>query len=42
MSDKTKFLQYCRMTCLGGSEQGRCLCLCPVECEMYQHPEFER
>jgi len=42
MSKTDKFLQYCRMTCFGGSEMGTCECKNPLQCEMQEHPEFGR
>jgi hypothetical protein len=24
---------YCKLTCVGGSEAGRCACVCPRDCE---------
>jgi hypothetical protein len=35
------FAQYCGLTCLGGSEQKKCPCLGPHECEMKGQPGFQ-
>lgn len=39
--DRARFASYCKLTCLGGSEQGTCSCKCPADCEMRHHPYFE-
>jgi hypothetical protein len=37
MSTRAEFLYRCRMTCIGGSENGTCECTNPGECEMRPH-----
>lgn len=34
--------RFCKMTCLGGSERGECSCTCPADCELQDHPDYER
>lgn len=41
MTAKAKFLVYCGLTCMGGSEKRECACEHPNDCEMRTHPEFE-
>ena len=41
MNDAEKFLVYCGLTCMGGSERKTCPCTHPRDCEMRKHPEFE-
>lgn len=41
MNDAERFGQYCRLTCLGGSERGSCPCTHPDDCELRGHPKFE-
>jgi len=38
---RAKYAVYCKLTCLGGSEQGMCPCQSPAECEMQSEPGFE-
>lgn len=40
MNDAERFLQYCRLTCLGGSERGTCPCEHPDGCEERGRPGF--
>ncbi len=35
------FAQWCRLTCLGGSERGECPCKSPNDCELRGHYLFE-
>lgn len=35
-----RFLTYCAMTCVGGSERKECPCSYPGQCELQQHPQF--
>lgn len=35
-----RWLTYCGLTCLGGSDKRECMCSMPVECEMRKHPNF--
>ncbi len=37
---QAKWLTYCGMTCLGGSEQRECSCEGPLKCELRDHPDF--
>ena len=37
----SKFNQYCKLTCLGGSEMGECPCHTPNNCELKNYPAFE-
>lgn len=30
--EKTRFLQWCALTCMGGSERKQCPCACPRDC----------
>jgi len=36
-----KFEVYCKLTCLGGSEKGKCSCKNPQSCKMKDDPDFE-
>lgn len=36
-----KFLDYCKMTCLEGSEKGLCECTTPNECLFQNHPDYK-
>jgi hypothetical protein len=38
--DEQLFESYCRMTCLSGSERGRCPCKNPKECKLQEHPDY--
>ena len=40
MNDAAKFLTWCGLTCLGGSEKKECSCECPDHCSMRGHPDF--
>jgi hypothetical protein len=40
MKDAERFLQHCRLTCLGGSEAGTCPCKGPLDCLEKDHPGF--
>lgn len=42
MKSKSRFLVYCKMTCLGGSEQGECPCRSPATCELQDDPAYEQ
>lgn len=37
---RVAFAVYCRMTCIGGSERGTCVCARPIDCTLQRHPEF--
>ncbi len=37
---ETKFLTYCKLTCVGGSEVGECPCPNPNACELVDDPDF--
>ncbi len=41
MKGKRKWLEYCKLTCLGGSERGECGCKSPAECELREGGEFD-
>ena len=41
MNDATKFLVWCGLTCMGGSERKGCPCGHPSDCRMREHPDFE-
>ena len=41
MNDAAKFLVWCGLTCMGGSEQKQCPCAGPKDCRMREHPAFE-
>lgn len=41
MNDATKFLVWCGLTCMGGSERKGCPCDHPRDCQMRRHVEFE-
>lgn len=41
MISDPKFLMYCKMTSLGGSECGECPCSNPEQCEMTAHPDYD-
>lgn len=36
------FSTFCKMTCIGGSEVGECPCTHPKQCEISDHPEYEK
>lgn len=36
-----RFLTFCRLTCVGGSERGTCPCSGPTDCQMKTDPAFE-
>ncbi len=38
MNRKIRFLTYCGLTCLGGSERKECPCTGPSQCEMRKEP----
>jgi hypothetical protein len=38
---KAKWLTYCGLTCMGGSERKECPCSGPRTCELRNHPEFD-
>ena len=38
---KAKWLTYCGLTCLGGSERKECPCDGPETCELLRDPEFQ-
>lgn len=40
MNESETFLQYCGLTCLGGSERKACPCVGPTNCEKQNHPHF--
>ena len=40
MRDASKFLVWCGLTCMAGSEQRQCPCVHPLECQMQDHPDF--
>jgi hypothetical protein len=42
MSDdmRAKWLTYCKMTCVGGSEKGECHCKGSKDCELIEHPDY--
>ncbi len=35
-----RFLMYCKMTCVGGSEQGQCPCKHPNACEIQDDLDY--
>lgn len=37
---RAKFATHCKLTCLGGSENGTCACKSGSECEMRGEPGF--
>jgi len=37
----SKFTVYCKMTCLGGSEKGTCLCTSPKQCHLTTDIEYK-
>lgn len=37
----SKFLTFCKMTCLGGSERGECPCRGEYECELKKNPGYQ-
>jgi hypothetical protein len=37
---RARFAIYCKLTCLGGSEQAMCPCRSPRDCEMQDEPGF--
>jgi hypothetical protein len=39
-STDPKFTEYCKMTCLGGSEKGTCSCKRPEDCELAADPGY--
>lgn len=39
---KDRFLRYCKLTCIGGSESGTCPCKHPKECNFQKDPEFDK
>lgn len=41
MSDHVRFLTYCGLTCMGGSEAKQCPCEHPHDCEMRDHSQFD-
>jgi hypothetical protein len=41
VTDKTKFLTWCGLTCMGGSERKGCPCTHPKDCQMRGHPDFQ-
>lgn len=41
MNTAEQFLVYCRMTCMGGSEKGKCPCRGPLNCEVQGHHQYE-
>lgn len=41
MKDSVKFLVWCGLTCMGGSEKKQCPCVGPNDCQMRGHPQFE-
>lgn len=40
MNEAARFLQRCRLTCMGGSEKGSCPCEGPMMCEERKSPLF--
>jgi hypothetical protein len=38
---RAKYVIYCKLTCLGGSERGMCPCESPADCEMKDQPGFQ-
>lgn len=40
VNETEKFLQYCGLTCFGGSEKKLCKCTGPADCEMRHHLKF--
>lgn len=40
MAGTMRFLSYCRMTCVGGSERGECPCTHPAVCELVDDPDY--
>lgn len=42
MNEATKFLQWCKLTCIGGSERGLCDCHSPAECKLREDPRFPK
>jgi hypothetical protein len=40
MSNKNKWYRECKMTCLGGSEQGTCQCKGSYQCLYQNDPEY--
>jgi hypothetical protein len=41
VNDATKFLVWCGLTCMGGSERKQCECTHPQQCHMRAHPDFD-
>lgn len=39
---RARFAVYCKLTCLGGSEQAMCPCRTPRDCEMQDEPGFAK
>lgn len=40
MSNDARFLRNCKMTAVGGSEKGTCVCVHPKECRLRLEPDF--
>lgn len=40
MKDINKYATYCKLTCVGGSEEGTCPCQNPTWCELQDEANF--